>query len=96
MDSYVQHWNALRNSYHADNANAPVNGCEGVSEYDFFKCDVKNYLCTASEANNGEFFLGDYSYEDTDNGAIEWSRKHDFLILEHQYKVLSADPQTVS
>ena len=96
MDSCVQHWNALRNYYHADNVNAPGNSGEGASEYKFFECDVKNYLCTASEANNGEFFLGDYSYEDTDNGAIEWSRKNDFLILEHQYKGLSADPQNVS
>ena len=48
------------------------------------------------EANNREFVLSGNSYEYPENYAIKWSRKHDILTLEHQYKGLSYDLKLVS
>ena len=96
MDSYVQHRYALRNDDHTDDVEAPGNGGDGAGEDEVIECDINKDLATVQDSNHGDFVFGNDAYEDPENGAIEWSCKHDFSILEDQFEGLSADPKVVS
>ena len=59
MDTCVQNQNMLPNYYHAEDINATVSYGDWSGKYEVLECDINTNLGTTSEANTGEFSLGD-------------------------------------